>query len=103
MSDRIAPKTKGRRTRPLPAKPDVAPLCHLHQNEVALRWGISPRTLERWRWLRQGPVYLKLSGIVVYRLEDIEAFEAKQLRAARAALGYSTLSKAEQFARGIRG
>ena len=94
MSDSNAPKAKGRRSRPVPARPIVAPVCHLHQNEVALRWGISPRTLERWRWLRQGPIYLKLCGTVVYRLEDIEAFEAKQLRAARAALGYPTPSKA---------
>jgi predicted site-specific integrase-resolvase len=75
---------------------------HLHQNEVAHRWGISPRTLERWRWLGQGPIYLKLGGTVVYRLEDIEAFEAQQLRAARAALG-QRLTGPERFARGIAG
>ncbi|MFH5927379.1 helix-turn-helix transcriptional regulator [Roseomonas xinghualingensis] len=79
------------------------PLRHLHQNEVAHRWGISPRTLERWRWLGQGPVYLKLGGTVVYRLEDIEAFEAQQLRAARASLGKPDLSGPERFARGIAG
>ena len=75
---------------------------HLHQNEVAHRWGLSPRTLERWRWLGQGPIYLKLGGIVVYRLEDIEAFEAQQLRAARAALGQQPPGP-ERFARGIPG
>jgi len=36
--------------------------------------------LERWRWLRQGPEYLKVGGRVVYRLEDIEVFEAAQMR-----------------------
>jgi hypothetical protein len=36
--------------------------------------------LERWRWLGQGPVFLKLGGRVAYRLEDIEAFEAAQTR-----------------------
>jgi hypothetical protein len=35
--------------------------------------------LERWRWLKQGPDYLKVGGRVIYRLEDIEAFEAAQL------------------------
>jgi hypothetical protein len=50
------------------------------QKAVARRWSISPRTLERWRWLGQGPRYLKIGGRVVYRLEDIEAFEARQLR-----------------------
>jgi hypothetical protein len=42
---------------------------------------MSHRTLERWRWLHQGPRYLKLGGRVVYRLEDVEAFEAAQVRA----------------------
>lgn len=51
---------------------------HLTQSEVARRWRLSPRTLERWRWLGQGPVYLKLGGRVAYRLEDIEAYETAQ-------------------------
>jgi hypothetical protein len=54
------------------------PTHHLNQIELARRWRISPRTLERWRWLNQGPAYLKIGGRVVYRLEDIEAFEAAQ-------------------------
>ena len=57
---------------------------HLTQTEVARRWRLSPRTLERWRWLGQGPAFLKLGGRVAYRLEDIEAFEvAKTRQAAR--------------------
>ena len=53
---------------------------HLNQTELARRWRMSERTLERWRWLGQGPVHLKIGGRVLYRLEDIEAFEATQLR-----------------------
>jgi hypothetical protein len=53
---------------------------HLNQIELSRRWSISPRTLERWRWLGQPPRFLKIGGRVVYRIEDIEAFEAKQLR-----------------------
>jgi hypothetical protein len=48
---------------------------HLNQVQLSRRWSISPRTLERWRWLHQGPQYLKIGGRVVYRLDDIEAFE----------------------------
>jgi hypothetical protein len=59
---------------------------HLHQADLARRWNISPRTLERWRWLGQGPRFLKIGGRVVYRLEDIEAFEAAQLRTSSAAV-----------------
>ncbi len=53
---------------------------HLHQVHLAERWNLSPRTLERWRWEKIGPRYLKLGGRVVYRLEDIEAYEAQQVR-----------------------
>jgi len=49
---------------------------HMSQYELGRRWRISPRTLERWRWLREGPRYLKIGGRVVYRVEDIEAYEA---------------------------
>jgi len=52
---------------------------HLHQSGLARRWCISPRTLERWRVEGRGPAYLKIGGRVVYRLEDIEAYEAAQL------------------------
>ena len=53
---------------------------HLNQIELAARWNISHRTLERWRWKGEGPPFIKMGGRVVYRLEDIEAFEAAQIR-----------------------
>jgi hypothetical protein len=52
---------------------------HLNQVQLARRWSLSPRTLERWRWLRQGPRYLKIGGRVLYRLEDVEEYEATQI------------------------
>jgi hypothetical protein len=52
----------------------------LTQVELASRWRISPRTLERWRWAGDGPRFIKIGGLVRYRLEDIEGFEAEQLR-----------------------
>ena len=63
-----------------PAASTSVALRHMTQVELARRWRISPRTLERRRWLRQGPPYLKLGATVVYRLEDIEAYEAAQRR-----------------------
>jgi hypothetical protein len=62
-----------------------ATIRHLNQIDLSRRWSLSPRTLERWRWLREGPVYLKIGGRVLYRLEDIEAYEAEQRRASNAA------------------
>ena len=54
--------------------------AHLNQVQLARRWQLSPRTLERWRWLGQGPAFLKLGGRIVYRLDDVETFERAQLR-----------------------
>ena len=54
---------------------------HIDQKELAKRWLISPRTLGQWRWQGRGPRFLKIGGRVVYRLSDIEAFEAVNLHA----------------------
>ena len=60
---------------------------HLNQVDLSRRWSLSPRTLERWRWLGEGPQYLKVGGRVVYRMEDIEAYEAQNLRDSTSAEG----------------
>ena len=54
---------------------------NLNQYQLAERWGISPRTLEQWRWQGKGPKYLKIGGRVVYRLQDVEHYEAQHLHA----------------------
>lgn len=51
----------------------------MNQRQLAERWTVSVASLERWRTEGIGPVFLKLQGRVVYRLEDIEAFEAENL------------------------
>ena len=51
---------------------------HLNQYELAKRWRMSQRTLERWRWLGIGPTYIKVGGRVIYSLEDVVAYEKKQ-------------------------
>ena len=71
--------------RPPGQAPSVDPIQsirHLNQADLARRWRVSARTLERWRWLREGPQFLKIGGRVVYRLEDVEAFEAAKVREA---------------------
>ena len=60
------------------------PVRHLNQRDLARRWSISERTLERWRWKRIGIAWLKIGNHAVYRLEDIEAYEAEQRRVATA-------------------
>ena len=49
----------------------MKPTC-LNQKELADRWTISHRTLERWRWAGEGPAYMKIGGRVVYRIADIQ-------------------------------
>ena len=68
-------------------------ITHLKQGELAARWTISPRTLERWRWTGEGPAFVKLGGRVVYRLEDVEAFEKAQLHTATPARPVATTSR----------
>ena len=52
---------------------------HLTQNELATRWNLSPRTIERWRSNGEGPRFVRLGNRVMFRLEDIEAFEEQHL------------------------
>lgn len=54
---------------------------HLNQIDLSRRWGISHRTLERWRYLGEGPAFLKIGGRVLYRLEDVEMFEKRNRHA----------------------
>ena len=65
---------------PIQAQRPATPVKHLNEIELSRRWGISHRTLQRWRWLRQGPAYLKVGGAIRYRIEDVEAFEEAQRR-----------------------
>lgn len=51
----------------------------LNENEVANRWGVSPKTLQRWRSEGRGPKYLKLSKRVGYPLESVIDFERRVL------------------------
>jgi hypothetical protein len=37
-----------------------------------------------WRWLGEGPAYLKLGRVIAYRLDDVETFEAAHRRGSRA-------------------
>ena len=60
---------------------------HLNQYELAKRWTISQRTLERWRWRKKGPPYLKIGGRVAYELAAVEAFELARRRVPQDANG----------------
>jgi predicted transcriptional regulator len=56
---------------------------HLNQKQLAQRWQVSEACLERWRHEKIGPDYLKLHGRVLYRQQDIEAYELRCLKSMR--------------------
>jgi hypothetical protein len=57
----------------------LSEIRHLNQEQLARRWSLSPRSLERWRWQRKGPPYIRVGGRIVYRLSDVECYEAAHL------------------------
>lgn len=67
-----------------PAHPALATLAPsdrrvLNENELAQRWGVSPKTLQRWRSEGRGPRFLKLSKRVGYPLDAVLEFEHSSL------------------------
>lgn len=43
----------------------------LNQTELAARWKISPKTLERWHWVGDVSPLVKIGCRVIYRIEDV--------------------------------
>jgi predicted DNA-binding transcriptional regulator AlpA len=56
----------------------------LSTEEVAEVLGRPPRTLRQWRYLNQGPRYLKVGATVRYRAGDVEDWLRAQEREAAA-------------------
>ena len=61
-------------------KTDGATRIALDENELAIRWGLSVKTLRRWRQEQLGPVFCKLGARVTYLISEIEAFERRVSR-----------------------
>ena len=70
-------------------QPAAAARLALDETELAARWGLSVKTLRRWRQEQLGPVFLKLGARVTYLLPEIEAFERRVSR-------HSTFARAYQ-------
>ncbi len=51
----------------------------LTARELAERWKVSCRTLERWRAQRSGPAWITIGGSIRYRTTDVLAWEAAHL------------------------
>jgi len=46
---------------------------------LAQRWDLTYGTLERWRWRRTGPRFMKIGWRIKYRIEDVIAYEEKHM------------------------
>jgi len=47
----------------------------LEPGELAVRWGVTTRTLGIWRRKGMGPAYLQVGRTVRYQLSDVEKWE----------------------------
>ncbi|WP_297501582.1 DNA-binding protein [Ferrovum sp.] len=72
-------------SRPLP---DRATRIAIDENELATRWGLSVKTLRRWRQESLGPVFCKLGARVTYLISEVEAFERRVSRNSTSARAY---------------
>lgn len=62
---------------------------YLTEQDLATRWGISERTLQKWRVRGAGPVFRKIGFSVRYDSRDVEAYEDEQARRSTSDLGPS--------------
>jgi hypothetical protein len=49
------------------------------EGELATRWRHSLRSLQRWRAKGYGPPYIQIGRRIVFRVSDVEAFEARRV------------------------
>lgn len=52
----------------------------LTPQQLAARWSVSEKTLERWRTLGSGPVFIKLASRVLYAIGEVQAHELNGTR-----------------------
>ena len=53
----------------------------IDENELSQRWGLSVKTLRRWRQSGNlGPIFCKLGARVTYLLSEVEAYERRVSR-----------------------
>jgi len=65
-----------------PARDDGAAAAEplfLTLEELAERWRVSGRTLERWRAAGEGPPWVRLKGRVIYPAAGVHAYERARL------------------------
>ena len=59
---------------------DGAICIAINENELSQRWGLSVKTLRRWRQEKLGPIFCKMGARVTYLISEIEAYERRVSR-----------------------
>lgn len=78
MKNLVSNVQPGRKvTRPFP---NVATRIAIDENELSQRWGLSVKTLRRWRQEKLGPIFCKMGARVTYLITEIEAYERRVSR-----------------------
>lgn len=72
------------------------PPRYLRTPEAARFLGLSGRTLEKHRTYGTGPLYSKLGGRVVYRLDDLQAWATRGAKASTSDPGAGTVLPARR-------
>jgi hypothetical protein len=79
MQNQFPSKQSGRHPH-LPLVQNCTQRIALDENELASRWGLSVKTLRRWRQEQLGPVFCKLGARVTYLITEVEAYERRVSR-----------------------
>ena len=72
---RKAPECLQKNGVTLESEPQVSTSLALTETELAIRWNLSNKTLQRWRSDGIGPIFCKLGSRVMYLVRDIQNYE----------------------------
>jgi len=89
MQNPVPSTNTGRSTRRPIVGSNVPQRIAIDEYELAARWGLSVRTIRRWRQEHLGPVFCKLGARVTYLISEIEAFEQRNARHSTSARAYA--------------
>lgn len=70
---------KNKTVQPAPEPPNMQDEIRLTERQLCKFWSITPETLRKWRTNGYGPIYIKVGGRVLYRPEDVRAFERQTM------------------------
>ena len=87
MENQINSDQSGRQLRRPTARGDAHRIA-LDEYELAGRWGLSVKTLRRWRQEQLGPIFCKMGSRVTYLILEIEAYERRVSRHSTFASAY---------------